>query len=74
MPKTIRRVDKTHIDAGLTTNPEPTRFAPFLELYSEPDQSITKARCKVDVLLDGLEIDKKPPVIPSFKEILKGVR
>lgn len=72
MPKKVRRVDKTHIDAGLLADPEP--FAPLLELYSEPEQSVTKARWAVHELLDSIEVDTTPPVIPSFGKILKGVK
>ena len=58
MPKKVRRVDKTHIDAGLLADPEP--FAPLLQLYSEPEQSVTKTRWTVRGLLDSIEVDATP--------------
>ena len=58
MPKKVRRVDKTHLDAGLLADPEP--FAPLLQLYSEPEQSVTKARWTVRGLLDSIEVDATP--------------
>jgi hypothetical protein len=58
MPKKVRRVDKTHLDAGLLADPEP--FAPLLQLYSEPEQSVTKARWTVCGLLDSIEVDATP--------------
>ena len=56
MPKKVRRVDMTHIDVGLLADPEP--FG--LELYSEPEQSVTKARWTVCGLLDSIEVDATP--------------
>jgi hypothetical protein len=56
MPKKVRRVDMTHLDAELLADPEP--FG--LELYSEPEQSVTKARWTVRGLLDSIEVDATP--------------
>ena len=58
MPKKVTRVDMTHLDAGLLADPEP--FAPLLQLYSEPEQSVTKARWTVCGLLDSIEVDATP--------------
>ena len=58
MPKKVRRVDMTNLDAGLLADPEP--FAPLLQLYSEPEQSVTKARWTVRGLLDSIEVDATP--------------
>ena len=70
MPKKVTRVDMTHLDAGLLADPEP--FG--LELYSEPEQSVTKARWAVQGLLDSMEVDTKPPATPSYEDIVKGVK
>ena len=70
MPKKVRRVDMTHIDVGLLADPEP--FG--LELYSESGQSVTKARWAVPGLLDSMEVETKPPAIPSYEDIVKGVK
>ncbi len=74
MTRTNRQIDRTQVHVGSLTDSGAIPSALFLELYSEPDESVTKARWQVDGLSKNVLPDDTTSTIPSFEEILKGVK